>query len=311
MSEHWKPDATRLDPARLASQVEQMLGDPPVEHAFSGGETGLEGHDAEGALRRILSLTDLTTLEATDTPARVEALCRTALQPAPGVEDAPCVAAVCVYPTLVRVAADALRGTGVGAASVAGAFPSGMSPLRLRVEEVRYAIDEGATEIDAVLPRGVFLSGQWSRTHDEIAAVKQACGEVPLKLILETGELPDPASIYSASMIALDAGSDFIKTSTGKIQPAATPVAFLAMLLALRDHAERTGRQAGIKAAGGIRTPQQALVYLRLAGRVLDIGGRWPAWSPSWFRFGASSLVSNVASLLAADGQTVDVEGGY
>ena len=264
--------------------------------------------DLPAVLRLILSMTDLTTLEATDTPGKVHALCRTAVRPAPESADAPAVAAVCIYPTLVGVAAESLEGTGVQVASVAGAFPSGMSPLHLRVEEVRYAVGEGATEIDAVLPRGVFLDGDWNRVHDEIAAVKEACGAAPLKLILETGELPDPAAIFSASAIALDAGSDFIKTSTGKIQPAATPSAFLAMLHALRAHRDRTGQMRGIKASGGIRTWQQAVAYLRVAQEVLGVGGAWADWSADWFRFGASSLVADTASRLGS--VTDEPEGG-
>jgi deoxyribose-phosphate aldolase len=200
------------------------------------------------------------------------------------------VAAVCVYPSLVGVARKALEGSGVKVASVATAFPSGQASRSVKLKDVRYAIDQGADEIDMVISRGKFLSGEYTYVHDEIATIKEACGRARLKVILETGELGHYDKIRLASEIALKAGADFIKTSTGKVQPAATLPVTLVMLEAIRDHYYVTGRRAGMKPAGGISTAKTALHYLVMLHEVL--GRDW--MDPHWFRFGASSLANDV-----------------
>jgi len=240
------------------------------------------------ALDLVLRCMDLTTLEGADTPGRVRALCLRAMRPDPGFA-APSVAAVCVYPTLVAVARAALAGSAVKVASVATAFPSGQSFLEGKLAEVRRAVEAGADEIDMVLDRGAFLSGDRARVHDEIAAAKAAAGAAHLKAILEVAELGSLDQVRQAAQIALDAGADTIKTSTGKIAPA-TPAAFLVMLETIRDHYFATGRAAGIKAAGGIRTSKQAWHHLVLVKETL--GDRWLA--PERFRIGASALLDDV-----------------
>jgi len=230
---------------------------------------------------------DLTTLEGRDSPGRVRSLCAKAALPAPG---APRVAAVCVYPNLVAVAKDALRGTGVLVASVATAFPSGLSSLDVKLRDTEAALASGADEIDMVIDRGAFLAGDEARLVEEVAAVKALCGDVHLKVILETGELGSYDAIRRASDLALDAGADVIKTSTGKIGTSATLPTALVMAEALRDFHRRTGLRRGLKVAGGVRNTKTAIAYLVLIDETL--GGAW--LSPDLFRIGASALLDDL-----------------
>src|SRR6186713_1863778 len=253
-------------------------------------------------LKLAISMMDLTTLEGKDTPGKVAFLCRKAMQPADPRYDVPSCAAVCVYPNLVRAAKKFLGDSGVKVASVATGFPSGLMPLRLKLEEVRSAARDGADEIDMVINRGVFLAGEHARVADEIAATKEACGEAHLKVILETGELQTYDNVRIASEIAMRAGADFIKTSTGKVSPAATMPVTLVMLEAIRDYFYETGIRIGMKPAGGIRNAKQALAYLVMVKETL--GDDW--LSPDLFRFGASTLVNDVLMQIV---KTVD--GNY
>ncbi len=246
-------------------------------------------------LELAISMMDLTTLEGSDTPGKVRALCRKARVPDATRPQLGPVAAVCVYPQLVSVARDALRGSPVKVASVATAFPSGLSAIEVRLEDTRRAIGDGADEIDMVIDRGAFLRGDYAKVADEIAAVKQVCGPTHLKVILETGELGSYDNVRRASDLALGAGTDFIKTSTGKIEPAATPSVTLVMLEAIRDFYFLTGQRAGMKPAGGIRTAKQALHYLVLVKETL--GDDW--LTPDLFRLGASSLLNDVLMQLS------------
>lgn len=241
-------------------------------------------------LLRILSMIDLTTLEGADTSGKVLQLCAKAKQLHNALPDLPRVAAVCVYPTMVACAKEAVQGTGIAVASVATAFPSGQSPLSIKLDDTRAAVAAGADEIDMVIARGAFLSGDYQRVFDEIVAVKQACGRAHLKVILETGELGSLDQVKRASVLAMAAGADFIKTSTGKIQPAATLPVTLVMLQAIRDFTETTGRMVGMKPAGGISKSKLALQYLVMLNETL--GPRW--LTKQWFRFGASSLANDV-----------------
>ncbi len=242
------------------------------------------------ALKMALSMMDLTTLEAKDTPGKVRQMCQKAITPYELMPELPSVAAVCVYPNLVRVAKKALEGHSVKVAAVATAFPSGMSSLRFKLEETRWAVAEGADEIDMVISRGKFFSGDYNYVSDEIAAVKEACGTAHLKVILETGDLATLDNVRLASDIAMEAGADFIKTSTGKIQPAATLPVTLVMLEAIRDHYYRTGIKIGMKPAGGIQTAKLALQYLVMVKETL--GEDW--LTPDMFRFGASVLANDL-----------------
>jgi deoxyribose-phosphate aldolase len=241
------------------------------------------------ALEMIVSMTDLTTLEGMDTPGKVKTLCRKAIQPLVG-KSVPHVAAVCVYPSLVETAVNAVRGSGVRVASVATGFPSGQTFLEDRLDEVRRVVDLGADEVDMVISRKAFLAGDYQRVQDEIAAIKEACGEAHLKVILETGELQTYDQVAKASHLAMEAGADFIKTSTGKVQPAATMPVSLVMLEAIREHYLNTGRQVGFKPAGGIRKAKEAWHYLAMVKET--VGDAW--LTPDWFRFGASSLLNDV-----------------
>ncbi len=242
------------------------------------------------ALKLALSMIDLTTLEGQDTPGKVRQLCQKAMHLHTAMPELPHVAAVCVYPSMVGVARDALEGTDINIASVATAFPSGMSSLDIKLDDTRMAVDAGANEIDMVISRGRFLAGDYRYVFDEIAAVKEACGDAHLKVILETGELGTLDRVRKASVLAMHAGADFIKTSTGKIQPAATMQVTLVMLQAIRDHYRETGRMVGMKPAGGISTAKLALHYLVMLKETL--GNAW--MTPEWFRFGASSLANDV-----------------
>jgi deoxyribose-phosphate aldolase len=250
------------------------------------------------AIDQAIAMIDLTTLEGADTPGKVQALCAKALRPDPEDPSCPQVAAVCVYPAMVPVAAPILAGTGVHLASVATAFPSGQAPLPVRLEDTRAAVADGADEIDMVINRGAFLSGRYLEVFEEIAAVRQAAAQAGaagrprahLKVILETGELATYDNVRRASWLAMLAGADFIKTSTGKVSPAATPPVTLVMLEAVRDFQAATGRQVGVKPAGGIRTSKDAIKYLVLVNET--VGDAW--LHPDWFRFGASSLLNDL-----------------
>ena len=244
--------------------------------------------DKKSILLGLMAFIDLTTLEGSDTDSKVIDLCKKGL----GVQKLgfPAVAAVCVYPTLVKTARRALEGSNIQVAAVAGAFPAGQSPIHIKTAEVRYTVEQGADEIDMVISRGKFLEGEYNLVFDEIAAIKEACGKAHLKVILETGELKSATNIRRASEIAIKAGGDFIKTSTGKIQPAATLHAMLVMLEAISDHNSNTGKMVGIKPAGGIADPETALQYYTLVEKV--VGKRW--LTNEWFRIGASKLVDNL-----------------
>jgi deoxyribose-phosphate aldolase len=242
------------------------------------------------AIDLAISMIDLTTLEGQDTPGKVRALCAKALRPDPSVPDTPRVAAICVYPDMVPVAVEALRGSRVKVASVATAFPSGRSSLEVKLADTRDAVAAGADEIDMVIDRGAFLSGHYLEVFEEIGAVKEACGEAHLKVILETGELNTYDNVRRASWLGMLAGGDFIKTSTGKIAPAATLPVTLVMLEAVRDFRATTGRQVGVKPAGGIRTTKDAIKYLVLVNET--VGDDW--LDPDWFRLGASSLLNDL-----------------
>ena len=242
------------------------------------------------ALKLVLSMIDLTTLEGQDTPGKVRQLCQKAVHLHDAMPGLPHVAAVCVYPTMVGVARRALEGRDIAVASVATAFPSGQASLKVKLDDTRTAVEAGANEIDMVISRGEFLAGQYARVFDEIVAVKEACGDAHLKVILETGELGTLDRVRRASVLAMHAGADFIKTSTGKIQPAATMQVTLVMLQAIRDYFYDTGRMVGMKPAGGISSAKLAIHYLVMLRETL--GNAW--MTPDWFRFGASSLANDV-----------------
>ena len=242
------------------------------------------------ALYLALSMIDLTTLEGKDSEGKVKQLCYKASHlhyKHPGL---PYVAAICVYPTMVPIAKKELAGTGINVASVATAFPSGMANINAKLDEVKSVVDAGADEVDMVISRGRFLNGDYNYVSDEISQVKDACGKAHLKVILETGELVTLDNVQLASDIAMEAGADFIKTSTGKVSPAATPPVVLTMLEAIRDFQIKTGKKIGMKPAGGISTAKQAIQYLVMIKETL--GDDW--LSPNLFRFGASSLANDI-----------------
>ena len=283
------PEATPADLRRF------LHGLPGVD------EVGAQGRAAALATRSIknaakawaidmaISMVDLTTLEGMDTAGKVRALCAKALRPDPTDPTCPSVAAVCVYGDLVGVAREAV-GDAIHVAAVATAFPSGRASLAVKLLDTEQAVAAGADEIDMVIDRGAFLSGDYVRVHDEIAAVKQACGSAHLKVILETGELRTLDNVRRASWLAMLAGADVIKTSTGKVTPAATPPVTLVMLEAVRDFHLATGRRIGVKAAGGIRTSKDAIKYLVLVNET--VGEAW--LTPDLFRFGASTLLNDL-----------------
>ncbi|RJL33584.1 deoxyribose-phosphate aldolase [Bailinhaonella thermotolerans] len=242
------------------------------------------------AIDLAISMVDLTTLEGADTPGKVRAMCAKAVRPDPADPSVPKVAAVCVYPDLVAQAVRALKGTGVRVASVATAFPSGRSSLDVKVQDTKLAVEAGADEIDMVIDRGAFLSGRYMRVFEEIARIKAACGDAHLKVILETGELVTYDNVRRASWLAMMAGADFIKTSTGKISPAATLPVTMIMLEAVRDFRAATGEMVGVKPAGGIRTTKDAIKHLVLVNEVA--GDDW--LTPEWYRLGASSLLNDL-----------------
>jgi deoxyribose-phosphate aldolase len=237
-----------------------------------------------------VSMVDLTTLEGNDTPGKVRSLCAKAVHPDPTDPQCPRVAAVCLYPDLIGQAVADLAGTGVAVASVATAFPSGRASRATRLADVREAVAAGADEIDMVIDRGAFLAGRYAQVFDDIVAVRAECGTAHLKVILETGELATYDNVFRASWLALVAGADFIKTSTGKVSPAATPSVAVTMLAAVRDFEVATGEHRGVKLAGGIRSSKDALRYLVA---VKEVAGE-PWLSPRLFRFGASSLLNDL-----------------
>ena len=252
-------------------------------------------------LKLALSMIDLTTLEGKDTPGKVKQLCYKAIHPHDPLKGLPKVAAVCVYPTYVSLAKKELKGSGIAVASVATAFPSGQSSLKTKLSDTLFAVDQGADEIDMVISRGEFLAGNYEFVFDEIAAIKEACGKAHLKVILETGELDTLDNVRKASELAMHAGADFIKTSTGKIQPAATlPVTYV-MLDAIKDFYLKTDKMIGMKPAGGISNSKIALQYLVMLNEVL--GEKW--MNKNYFRFGASSLANDILM------QLVKAETGY
>ncbi len=254
------------------------------------GSRSIKKTAKKDALHLTLSMIDLTTLEGQDTPGKVRQLCQKARHLHNGLPNLPHVAAVCVYPSMVATAKKSLEGSRIKVASVATAFPSGMTALALKQEEVRFAIGEGADEVDMVISRGALLAGDQQYVFDEIASIKDVCGDTHLKVILETGELGSLDRVRLASHLAMHAGADFIKTSTGKIQPAATLPVTLVMLQAIRDYYFDTGRQVGMKPAGGISKAKLALSYLVMLRETL--GQAW--MNAQWFRFGASSLANDV-----------------
>ncbi len=286
----------------LAPRALELPGGGRLPRVGAVDAVALEARAAELAKRSIkrasklfaldlaIRMMDLTTLEGADTPGKVRALSAKAIRPDPLDPTVPSVAAVCIYPSLVRVARRALAGSTVKVASVATAFPSGQSALDVKLEDVRAAVEAGADEIDMVIDRGAFLSGRIGQVYDEVVAVKDACGSAHLKVILETGELGTYDAVRRASLVAIAGGADFIKTSTGKVEPAATLPVTLCMLEVIRDVHEETGAVIGMKPAGGIRTAKQAIQYLCLVHETL--GAEW--LTPDLFRFGASSLLNDV-----------------
>ncbi|MBU6301885.1 MAG: deoxyribose-phosphate aldolase [Verrucomicrobia bacterium] len=272
------------------------------ERAAAFTRRSFKGRCKLEALKLAVSMMDLTTLEGNDTQGKVAHLVAKALRPMPERYDCPPCAAVCVYPNLVPHAVRLAAGSRLQVAAVATAFPSGQFPLEQKLADVRWAVGQGATEIDMVISRGEFLRGNRSLTFDEIAATKEACGPAHLKVIFETGELQTYDNVRLASEIAIKAGADFIKTSTGKISPAATLPVTLVMLLAVRDVYLDTGKRIGIKPAGGIRQAKEALHYLAMVKEIL--GDDW--LHPDLFRFGASALLVDVTLQIAKS-----IDGGY
>ena len=259
------------------------------------GTRSIKTDAKQHALDLAIRMVDLTTLEGQDTPGKVRALSSKAMRPDPGDPTCPQVAAVCVYPDMVATAKQTLGDSGVHVAAVATAFPSGRAALDIKLADTRDAVDAGADEIDMVIDRGAFLTGRYRQVFDEIVAVREACARpdgsaAHLKVIFETGELQTYDNVRRASWLAMMAGADFIKTSTGKIQPAATLPVTLVMLEAVRDFRDSTGRQVGVKPAGGIRTSKDAIKYLVMVNEIT--GEDW--LSPDWFRFGASSLLNEL-----------------
>lgn len=290
---------TRSAPSGLDARPESLSrflhGLPGVDEVGVAGRTAglatrsIKQDSKRWAIDKAISMVDLTTLEGADTPGKVRAICAKAMRPDPTDDSVPRVAAVCVYGDLVAVARETV-GDAVHIAAVATAFPSGRASLEVKLHDTRDAVAAGAGEIDMVIDRGAFLAGDYDLVYDEIVAVKAACGTAHLKVILETGELRTLDNVRRASWLAMLAGADFIKTSTGKVSPAATPEVTLVMLQAVRDFHVRTGRRIGVKAAGGIRTSKEAIRYLVLVNET--VGDAW--LTPDLFRFGASSLLNDL-----------------
>ena len=276
--------ASILDSAR---SVDQVGAEERVSRLF---KRSVKKESKLTALKMALSMIDLTTLEGKDSPGKVKQLCYKAAHLHDQFPGLPAVAAVCVYPTMVAVAKNELEGTGIKTAAVATGFPSGMTSQDVKLDEVRKVVNDGADEVDMVISRGHFLKGDYQYVYDEIAAVKEACGNAELKVILETGELQTLDKVRRASDLAMEAGADFIKTSTGKVTPAATPPVVLVMLEAIRDFYYRIGRKVGMKPAGGIGTAKQAVQYLVMLRETL--GQDW--LTPDLYRIGASSLANDI-----------------
>ena len=295
--------ATTILPAHLADAAADetslrrfLLGLPGVDpvgiemRAAGLATRSIKRASKLAALDLAISMVDLTTLEGADTPGKVRNLARKAMLPDPDYPDTPHTAAICVYPDMVPTAVAELKGSGVNVASVASAFPSGRSSLEVKLADTKIAVDAGADEIDMVIDRGAFLAGDYGTVFEQIIAIKQACGNARLKVILETGELATYDNVRRASWLALLAGADFIKTSTGKISPAATLPVVHVMLQAVKDWKAQTGEQRAVKPAGGIRTAKDAIRYLVAVNEVAG-----PEWlDPYYFRFGASSVLNDL-----------------
>jgi deoxyribose-phosphate aldolase len=267
------------------------------ERAASLGKRSIKKAAKVAGIKLAISMLDLTTLEGKDSEGKVRQLCQKARHPQPGDPSVPHVAAVCVYPNMVAFAVDALRGSGVKIASVASGFPAGLVPLSSKLDDTRTAVAAGADEIDMVIDRGAFLSGDYEKVASEIVAIKDACENAHLKVILETGELETYDNVRKASRLAMTYGADFIKTSTGKISPASTPGVVLVMLEAIRDFYFETGRKIGMKPAGGIKTSKQALHLLVLVKETL--GDAW--LTPDLFRLGASTVTNDLLMQLVKE----------
>jgi deoxyribose-phosphate aldolase len=291
-------------PAILAKPIDQT----GVEERCARFTTrSIKNQSKVEGLKMALNMIDLTTLEGKDTPGKVQQMCYKAMHPHDAYPELPTVAAVCVYPSMVAVAKKALQGSPVKVASVATAFPSGQSSLEIKLADTRMAVNAGADEIDMVISRGHYHCGDYTYVYDEIAAVKEACGKARLKVILETGELGTLDEVARASRIAIAAGADFIKTSTGKIKPAATMPVTLVMLEVIRDHYFATGTMVGMKPAGGISTAKAALHYLIMVKETLG-----PEWlNNTWFRFGASSLANDLLKQLVKQQSGAYQSGNY
>ena len=281
----------------IQQSIDQLLFNSPtidkvgVEERVARFQTrSIKGDSKLQALKMALNMIDLTTLEGKDSPGKVQQMCYKAMHLHDELPNLTTVAAVCVYPSMVKIAKNALLNSKVNVASVSTAFPSGQAPLAVKLADTTFAVNEGADEIDMVISRGKFLAGEYNFVFDEIAAIKDACGNARLKVILETGELLTLDNVRKASDLAILAGADFIKTSTGKIQPAATMQVTYTMLMAIKDYYDATGKMIGMKPAGGISTSKLALHYLVMVKEVL--GNAW--LSNEWFRFGASSLANDV-----------------
>ncbi len=278
----------KFNPIILDSPVIDKVG---VEERVARFQTrSIKNESKKQGLRMVLNMIDLTTLEGKDTPGKVKQMCYKAQHLHDSHPGLPTVAAVCVYPSMVKIAKKEVEGSSVKVASVSTAFPSGQAPLDIKIRDTKFAVDEGADEIDMVISRGKFLSGEYNYVFDEIATIKEACGKARLKVILETGELVTLDAVRKASDLAIYAGADFIKTSTGKIQPAATMQVTYTMLMAIKDYYDKTGIMIGMKPAGGISTSKLALHNLVMVKETL--GMKW--LNNEWFRFGASSLANDV-----------------
>ena len=290
-------DADLAEITRSDSSLRRFLhGLPGVDQvgaearAASLGTRSIKTTAKEYAIDLAIRMVDLTTLEGQDTQGKVRALAAKAKHPDPADPTCPSAAAVCVYPDLVATAKEVLGDSGVNIAAVATAFPSGRAALDIKLADTRDAVEAGADEIDMVIDRGAFLSGRYLQVFEEIVAVREACGQAHLKVIFETGELQTYDNVRRASWLAMMAGGHFIKTSTGKVQPAATLPVTLVMLEAVRDFREATGQMIGVKPAGGIRTSKDAIKYLVMVNEVAG-----PDWlDPEWFRFGASTLLNDL-----------------
>ena len=278
------------DAVRLVTRAPAVDAVGLEERAASLGKRSIKKASKLWALDLAIRCMDLTTLEGVDTVGKVEAMCAKALRPDPLDATIPPVAAVCIYAQLIPRAVEQLRGSSVKVASVAGGFPAGLAPLEARLADVRQAVEAGADEIDIVLNRSLFLGGEYARAFEELVAAREAAGDAHLKIILETGELGSYDRVRQASVLAMAAGADFIKTSTGKIGIGATPPSALCMMEAARDFFTETGRRVGVKVAGGVRASKQAIQYLVLVYETL--GAEW--MTPDRFRIGASSLLNDV-----------------